>query len=98
MSTERLLQVVRAPHASEKAARLQAAHNQYVFKVSKEATKADIKAAVEDLFKVKVEGVRVLTVKGKAKAFRNRIGRRSDWRKAYVTLIAGNSINFGGEG
>jgi len=98
MSTERLLQVVRAPHASEKAATVQANHNQYVFKVSIDATKAEIKSAVEDLFKVKVEGVRVLTVKGKAKAFRGRMGRRSDWRKAYVTLVAGNTISFGGEG
>ncbi len=95
MSTERLLQVVRAPHASEKAATVQANHNQYVFKVSMDATKAEIKSAVEDLFKVKVEGVQVLTVKGKAKAFRGRMGRRSNWRKAYVTLVAGNTISFG---
>lgn len=98
MSSERLLQVVRAPHASEKAARVQANDNQYVFKVAKEATKAEIKAAVEELFKVKVQGVSVVSVKGKAKAFRGRMGRRSDWRKAYVTLAAGNSISFGGEG
>jgi large subunit ribosomal protein L23 len=98
MSTERLLQVIRAPHVSEKTVRLQGDANQFVFKVDRGATKAEIKAAVEGLFKVKVDNVRVLNVKGKAKTFRSRQGQRSDWRKAYVKLMPGQSIDFGGEG
>jgi large subunit ribosomal protein L23 len=95
MSTERLLSVLIAPRISEKTARIQADHNQYVFEVATDATKHEVKAAVEQLFKVKVEGVQVLNVKGKAKGFRGRSGRRSDWRKAYVTLADGQSIEFG---
>lgn len=95
MSNERLLSVLIAPHISEKAARIQADHNQYVFEVATTATKIDVKAAVEALFKVKVDGVRVLNVKGKSKGFRGRTGKRSDWRKAYVTLADGQSIEFG---
>jgi large subunit ribosomal protein L23 len=95
VSNERLLSVLIAPRVSEKTARIQADHNQYVFEVATTATKADVKAAVETLFKVKVDGVQVLNVKGKTKGFRGRVGRRSDWRKAYVTLAEGQSIEFG---
>ena len=95
MSNERLLSVLIAPRVSEKTARIQADHNQYVFEVSTFATKLDVKAAVETLFKVKVEGVQVLNVKGKSKGFRGRAGKRADWRKAYVTLAEGQSIEFG---
>lgn len=98
MSTERSLQVIRAPHVSEKTVRVQGDVNQYVFKVDRAATKADIKVAVEGLFKVKVESVRVLNVRGKVKSFRGVRGQRSDWRKAYVKLMPGQSIDFGGEG
>lgn len=98
MSTERLLQVIRAPHVSEKTVRIQGEVNQYVFKVDRAATKADIKSAVEDLFKVKVDNVRVINVKGKSKSFRFRQGQRADWRKAYVKLMPGQSIDLGGEG
>ncbi len=93
MSSEKILTVLRAPHVSEKAARLQELSNQYVFEVSREATKADVKAAVETLFEVKVEDVNLLTVKGKRKTFRFRAGRRGDWRKAYVKLAQGQSID-----
>ena len=93
MNDAKLYSVIRAPRVSEKTARLQEVSNQYAFEVSKDATKADIKIAVEKLFDVKVESVNVLNVKGKNKAFRNRNGRRGDWRKAYVTLAEGQSID-----
>lgn len=89
---ERLLNVLRAPHISEKSARLQEA-NQYVFEVAPDATKADVKAAVEELFSVQVESVNMLNVKGKVKSFRFRLGSRSGWRKAYVRLREGQSID-----
>ena len=78
---------------SEKTARLQEVSNQYVFEVATTATKADIKVAVEKLFDVKVEAVNVVNVKGKSKAFKFRMGRRPDWRKAYVKLAEGQSID-----
>ena len=78
---------------SEKTARLQEVSNQYVFEVATTATKADVKAAIEQIFDVKVESVNVVNVKGKQKAFRSRMGRRSDWRKAYVKLADGQSID-----
>ncbi|MEJ5207793.1 MAG: 50S ribosomal protein L23 [Lysobacteraceae bacterium] len=93
MSSEKILDVLRAPHISEKTARLQEVSNQYVFEVSQVATKADVKEAVETLFDVKVEDVNLLTVKGKRKTFRFRAGRRGDWRKAYVKLAEGQSID-----
>jgi len=92
MSSEKILGVLRAPHISEKTSRLQE-NNQYVFEISADATKADVKSAVEQLFSVKVEQVNVLNVKGKQKAFRSRMGRRGDWRKAYVRLAEGQSID-----
>ena len=93
MNDAKLYNVIRAPLVSEKTARLQEISNQYVFEVATNATKADIKIAVEKLFDVKVESVNVLNVKGKAKAFKNRMGRRPDWRKAYVKLAEGQSID-----
>ena len=93
MSSEKILDVLRAPHISEKTARLQEVSNQYVFEVSQVATKADVKEAVETLFDVKGEDVNLLTVKGKRKTFRFRAGRRGDWRKAYVKLAEGQSID-----
>jgi len=98
VSNERLLSVLIAPRVSEKTARIQADHNQYVFEVATIATKQDVKAAVEALFKVKVEDVQVMNVKGKTKGFRGRSGKRADWRKAYVTLADGQSIEFGAQG
>ena len=92
MSNAKLLQVIRAPRVSEKTVRIQEM-NQYVFEVARDATKGDVKSAVESLFNVTVEAVNVVNVKGKNKAFRNRAGRRGDWRKAYVRLAAGQTID-----
>ncbi|MDO4709401.1 MAG: 50S ribosomal protein L23 [Pseudomonadota bacterium] len=92
MSTN-IYEVIRAPRVSEKTARLQEVSNQYVFEVATTATKADVKAAVEQIFDVKVEAVNVVNVKGKQKGFRSRPGRRSDWRKAYVKLAEGQAID-----
>ncbi|GIX35283.1 MAG: 50S ribosomal protein L23 [Lysobacteraceae bacterium] len=93
MSSERILEVLRAPCISEKAARAQEA-NQYVFEVASDATKADIKAAVEQLFEVTVASVNVVNVKGKKKTFRFRAGSRGNWRKAYVKLAEGQTIDL----
>jgi large subunit ribosomal protein L23 len=93
MSNIKILGIIRAPLVSEKTARLQEKSNQYVFEVAQTATKADVKSAVESLFNVKVEAVNVLNVKGKSKTFRQRAGRRGDWRKAYVRLAEGQTID-----
>ena len=92
-ANEKVFSVLLAPRVSEKTARLQEVSNQYVFEVAKTATKADIKVAVEKIFDVKVEAVNVVNVKGKSKSFKFRQGRRGDWRKAYVTLADGQSID-----
>ena len=96
MNLERILQVLVMPHVSEKASLVAEANQQHVFKVLTTATKVEIKQAVEELFKVQVSQVRVLNVKGKAKRFGQREGNRSNWRKAYVTLAAGQNIDFAG--
>ena len=92
MNNERMLDTLRAPHISEKSARL-AEHNQYVFVVAPAATKADVRAAVEKLFDVTVEQVNLVNTKGKVKAFRQRTGSRQGKRKAYVRLAHGQSID-----
>jgi large subunit ribosomal protein L23 len=94
MNQERLLKILLAPHVSEKTNRIAERHNQVVFKVVRDATKPEIKGAVEMLFKVKVKGVTVINVKGKRKRFGAIQGRRSDWKKAYVSLEAGHEIDF----
>jgi large subunit ribosomal protein L23 len=93
---ERLMQVLVAPHVSEKAARASEQGNQMVFRVARDATKPEIKAAVELMFEVKVDAVQVVNVAGKAKRFGGRQGRRSDWKKAYVKLAQGQTIDFTG--
>ena len=93
ITDEKIFSVLRAPRVSEKTARLQEVSNQYVFEVSTTATKADVKAAVEKLFDVKVEAVNGLNVKGKNKSSRNRAGSRGSWRKAYVRLAEGQAID-----
>jgi large subunit ribosomal protein L23 len=93
MNEAKLYSIIRAPLVSEKTARLQEVSNKYVFEVATDATKADIKTAIEKLFAVKVEAVNVVNVKGKNKAFKFRMGRRADSRKAYVTLAEGQSID-----
>lgn len=94
MNQERIYQVLKAPHISEKATNVAESANQIVFKVAVDATKLEVKKAVEQLFDVKVDGVRTLNVKGKVK--RNRFGssRRKGWKKAYVSLKAGDDIDF----
>ena len=94
MNEERLLKILLAPHLTEKSNRLTERYNQVAFKVTRDATKPEIKDAVELLFKVKVKGVTVLNVKGKRKRFGALSGRRSDWKKAYVSLEAGHKIDF----
>ena len=96
MNQERILQVLLAPHVSEKSTLAADANGQHVFKVLPGATKVEIKQAVEQLFEVKVAQVRVMNVKGKTKRFGQREGKRSDWRKAYVTLAEGQDIDFAG--
>jgi large subunit ribosomal protein L23 len=94
MNQERLLQVLLAPQISEKATYVAEKHEQVVFRVASDATKPEIKAAVELLFKVEVEGVQVANVKGKVKRFKGMSGRRKGWKKAFVSLKAGQEINF----
>jgi large subunit ribosomal protein L23 len=94
MNEERLYQVLLSPHISEKSSVAADRDNQIVFKVATTATKPEIKAAVEKLFNVQVEGVQVSNVKGKSKRFGARMGRRSDWKKAYITLQEGQEIDF----
>ncbi len=95
---ERLLTVLVAPVISEKATRLADADGeaakQFVFKVARDANKKDIKDAIELVFKVKVAAVNVLNVKGKTRRFRQIEGRRNHWKKAYITLVKGEDLNF----
>ena len=95
MNPERIYQVILGPHVSEKSAMMTEENNQYVFKVAIDASKPDIKEAVEAVFKVVVSDLKVLNVKGKTKrSARGRIRRKSDWKKAYVRLEAGHEIDF----
>jgi large subunit ribosomal protein L23 len=96
MNVDRMHQIILAPVVSEKSNRVSETQNQFVFKVLRDARKPEIREAVEKLFNVKVEGVRTLNVAGKNKGFGRTPGRRSDWKKAYVTLAAGNTIEFSG--
>jgi large subunit ribosomal protein L23 len=96
MSQERLMTVLIGPHVSEKSARVAEQANQVVFKVRRDATKPEIKAAVELMFEVKVAEVNVVNSAGKVKRFGQRLGRRSDFKKAYVRLAPGQSIDFAG--
>jgi large subunit ribosomal protein L23 len=94
MNQERLMQVLLAPQISEKATWVADKNEQVIFRVASDATKPEIKAAVELLFKVEVESVQVANVKGKQKRFGRFMGRRKDWKKAYVSLRPGQEINF----
>ena len=93
---EKLMQVLLGPHVSEKATALAEGGNQVVFKVRTDASKSDVKQAVELLFEVKVERVRVTRLPAKKKRFGQRAGARSAWKKAYVRLAPGQDINFMG--
>ena len=94
LNQERLLQVLLAPQISEKATHVAEKNEQIVFRVASDATKPEILAAVELLFKVEVESVQVLNVKGKQKRFKGHVGRRKSWKKAFVCLKPGQEINF----
>jgi large subunit ribosomal protein L23 len=94
VNREQLMNVLIAPHVTEKTATAMQNHNQYTFRVMKTATKTDIKAAVELMFEVKVQGVQVVNEPGKARRFGKTIGRTSDWKKAYVRLVQGQSIDY----
>jgi len=91
---ERLMSVVIAPVVSEKSTRVADKYRQYVFRVADRATKPEIRAAVELLFKTSVESVTLSNVKGKKKRFGRFMGRRRNWKKAYVRLATGQEINF----
>lgn len=91
---QRLMQVLIGPAVSEKSTMVGDKHNQVVFRVERQATKSEVKAAVELMFKVKVDAVQVLNVKGKEKRHGRFVGRRNNWKKAYVRLQPGQEINF----
>lgn len=94
MNELKVFKVLKSAHVSEKSATLADSVNQHVFKVSTDSTKKQIKEAVESLFSVKVTSVRTVNVKGKEKRHGQRIGRRSDWKKAYVSLAEGHDIEM----
>lgn len=91
---ERLLQIILGPHISEKSTAAAEAGNQVVFRVRRDASKPEIRKAVEMLFEVKVDDVSVVNVPGKAKRFGARMGQRSSWKKAYVRLAPGQDLDF----
>jgi large subunit ribosomal protein L23 len=94
MNAERLFMVVDAPYTSEKSTVMADKFKQITFSVLKNATKAEIKTAIEQLFDVKVRAVNIMNVNGKAKKFRQLPGKRKDWKKAYVSLQEGYDISF----
>jgi large subunit ribosomal protein L23 len=94
MKREQLMSVLIAPHVTEKTSLAMQNHNQYTFKVRREATKTDIKKAIELMFDVKVAGVQVVNEPGKVRRFGRTPGRTQDWKKAYVSLIPGQTIDY----
>ena len=94
MNKEQLMNVLIAPHVTEKTARAMQDHNQYTFRVRRNATKTDIKKAVELMFEVKVSGVQVVNEPGKERRFGKTVGRTQDWKRAYVSLAAGQAIDY----
>jgi len=94
LSIYELAKIIEAPIISEKSTVLAEENKQFVFKVLKKATKEQVKSAVEAMFNVEVESVNVLNVKGKQKRFGRSLGKRSDWKKAYVKLKPGHDIEF----
>ncbi len=96
MNTERLMKILLAPVVSEKSTRLADTNRQFVFKVQPDASKPEIRKAVELMFDVKVTGVQVANMAGKTKRHGHREGKRADWKKAYVTLAEGHDIDFMG--
>jgi large subunit ribosomal protein L23 len=96
MNNEGLIKLLLAPRISEKSTRIGELYKQFVFEVERNATKPDIKRAVELMFKVEVQSVQVTNLKGKNKTFRRSTGKRSDTKKAYVCLRPGFDIDFMG--
>ena len=96
MSRERLMGVLLAPHVTEKTSQGLQERNQYAFRVRPDATRTEVRQAVELMFEVKVEGVNLLNRPGKTRRFKNLAGRRNGFKKAYVRLGAGQSIDFTG--
>jgi large subunit ribosomal protein L23 len=94
LSTERLISVLVAPHVTEKTALAMQNANQYAFRVRRDASKPDIKAAVELMFSVKVSDVKVVNEPGKTRRFGKTPGRTQDWKKAYVRLAPGQTIDY----
>ena len=96
MNNERMSKILVGPVVSEKSTRAADMNRQFVFKVLRDASKPEIRKAVEKMFGVTVTQVQVANVKGKIKRFGQSMGRRSDWKKAYVTLAEGSDIDFSG--
>ncbi len=94
MNREQLMSVLLAPHVTEKTSLAMQNNNQYTFRVRRDATKPDIKKAVELMFEVKVAGVRVVNEPGKTRRFGKTVGRTQDWKKAYVSLAEGQTIDY----
>ena len=94
MNREQLMSVLIAPHVTEKTSLAMQNHNQYTFRVRRDASKTDIKKAVELMFDVKVAGVQVVNEPGKARRFGRIAGRTQDWKKAYVSLTPGQTIDY----
>jgi large subunit ribosomal protein L23 len=97
LNQEKLIHVLLGPHVSEKATQASEAYNQAVFRVRRDANKDLIRRAVEKMFEVKVTDVRIVNVRGKSKRFGQRVGVRSSWKKAYVRLAPGSTINLMGD-
>ena len=95
---ERLINLLVAPHVTEKTARAQQLGNQYTFRVQRDATRTEVRAAVELMFGVKVSGVQVVNEPGKSRRFGRTPGRTQDWKKAYVRLATGQSIDYDAAG
>ena len=94
MNREQLMSVLIAPHVTEKTSLAMQNHNQYTFRVRRDASKTDIRKAVELMFDVKVAGVQVVNEVGKTRRFGKIAGRTQDWKKAYVSLVAGQTIDY----
>lgn len=94
MNQERLYKVILSPHISEKASVVGEKQNEYIFEVAKDATKSEIKDAIEFLFNTKVKAVRVVNVPAKKRTFRNIEGRKKGWKKAYISLLADQKLDI----
>ena len=94
MNREQLMSVLIAPHVTEKTSLAMQNHNQYTFRVRRDASKTDIRKAIELMFDVKVAGVQVVNEPGKVRRFGGTVGRTQDWKKAYVSLAAGQTIDY----